>query len=205
MHVNKHNNQNINEIFEIRKLPVKLAIYCQCGAVLLILIFMTIISVIHTCLDNEGNMRPVCFILLSFSSFILSSSELQRNNSCEIKDLSEAMFVGDIIVKAKLKKIEQSGVHTTLKLSISKIYKDSTSENLPKRLHVESCVNNLENNKKYIFVLKNFSNLVFQLIAKPSKPSKKVSRLIRNIICDKCGQGPSIKPLPNHLSVKIYR
>ena len=131
------------------------------------------------------------------------------NLSCEVQDLSEAMFIGDIIVKAKLKKIEQVVIgdddYTKFKLSVSKIYKNNTSANLPKRLFVESCVKNLEVNKKYIFILRSFSNIVYEVISRPIKPSKKVSRIIRNIICDKCGQGPKIKPLPNHLSVKIYR
>ena len=153
-------------------------------------------------------MRPFSLILLSLYSFLMSS-EGMSNLSCEFEDLSEAMFIGDIIVKAKLKKIEQVAIgddnFTKFKLSISKVYKNNTSKNLPKRLYVESCVENLEVNKKYIFILRSFSNLVYEVIARPSKPSKKVSRMMRNVICDKCGQGPKIKPLPNHLSVKIYR
>ena len=158
--------------------------------------------------DNEANMRPTRFILLSlFSSLMLSKGI--SNLSCEVQDFSEAMFIGDIIVKAKLKKIEQVVIgddeYTKFKLSVSKIYKNNTSANLPKRLFVESCVKNLEVNKKYIFILRSFSNIVYEVISRPIKPSKKVSRIIRNIICDECGQGPKIKPLPNHLSVKIYR
>ena len=147
--------------------------------------------------------------LSTFSVSITTQSVCLRHH-----DFSERMFLSDVMVSAKVKAVFRSRQSENVKyrLRISEVYKDITNKINPKQkisvLQSLSCNNettSVKLNGKYFFTMSTkYRNL--ELTGPVEKSNKRNRRVIKKLLCNGCGKGPTIKkPKRKSTSVKMYR
>ena len=152
-------------------------------------------------------------LIMTLSHLSLS---IANNLACSY-DFSERMFESDIVVSAKVKAVFKSRHSENVKyrLSVSRVYKDLSNTIKPKQkvtIHRSSedlyCnrTTSVKVNRKYLFTITSTGNKQLELVGSEEKLSKRNRKVIKNLICNGCGKGPTIKKSRrNSTSVKMYR
>ena len=146
--------------------------------------------------------------VLSMSASALAG----QGQSCEA-DISEVMYRSELVLLARLKQVHRATDTLKYHVSVSKVFKDVSNQLRPKQkltvVQIPTLCNNssaqdVQENKKYIFSLSTV-NKVLTLQASPQNASKKLKRILKNLLCEGCGHGPIIKPPRRSVGVEMYR
>ena len=151
------------------------------------------------------------FAVLSMSVSALAGQE-QLEQSCDA-DISEVLYRSELVLLARLKQLHRTPATLKYLVSVSKVFKDVNNRLRPKQkltvvqtptLCNNSSAQDVQENKKYIFSLSTV-NKVLTLQASPQNASKKLKRILKNLLCEGCGHGPIIKPPRRSVGVEMYR
>ena len=135
-----------------------------------------------------------------------------QGQSCEA-DISEVMYRSELVLLARLKQVHLAADTLKYHVSVSKVFKDVSNRLRPKQkltvVQIPTLCNNssaqdVQENKKYIFSLSTV-NKALTLQASPQNASKKLKRILKNLLCEGCGHGPIIKPPRRSVGVEMYR
>ena len=153
------------------------------------------------------------FAVLSMSvSALAGPGQEQPDQSCDA-DISEVLYRSELVLLARLKQLHRTPATLKYLVSVSKVFKDVNNRLRPKQkltvvqtptLCNNSSAQDIQENQKYIFSLSTV-NKVLTLQASPQNASKKLKRILKNLLCEGCGHGPIIKPPRRSVGVEMYR